>query len=158
MDAVEIREEAPLQDDVRALIDELNAFLEPLAPPEFIFAMTAEEMAGPDTTVWVARRAGAAIGCGALRRHNADLAEVKRMYVRPAEQGRGVGGALLDRILACAQKEGIAALKLETGDQQPAAWAIYERAGFRRCGPFADYPESPYSIFYEKLLPRPVAA
>lgn len=158
MGAVEIRAETPLQDDVRALIDELNAVLAPLCPPEFLFAMTVEDMAGPDTTVFVARRDGAAIGCGALRRHDADLAEVKRMYVRPAEQGRGVGGAILQRVIALAESEGIAMLKLETGDQQPAAWKIYERAGFRRCPAFADYPESPYSVFYEKPLARSVAA
>ncbi|WP_062116447.1 GNAT family N-acetyltransferase [Aureimonas sp. AU40] len=158
MASVEIREETPLQDDVRALIAELNAFLEPLCPPEFRFCMTAEEMAAPNTTVFVARRDGVAIGCGALLRHDAELAEVKRMYVRQTEQGRGVGGAILERIVARAKEEGIAILKLETGDQQPAACKIYERAGFRLCPAFADYPESAYSVFYEKPLARSVAA
>ena len=152
MPGVEIREESPLQDDVRALIAELNEALLALSPPEFCFHMTAEEMAEPDTTVWIARRDGVAVGCGALKRHDADLAEVKRMYVRPTEQGHGIGGALLNQIVSRARQEGIAVLKLETGDRHPAAWRIYERAGFQRCGSFADYPESPYSVFYEKPL------
>ena len=152
MSGVEIREESPLQDDVRVLIAELNDVLLALTPPEFCFHMTVEDMAGADTTVWIARRDGRAIGCGALRRHDPALAEVKRMYVRPDEQGRGIAGALLDRIIARAVQEEIAFLKLETGDRHPAAWRVYERAGFQRCGAFADYPESAYSIFYEKPL------
>lgn len=159
MSFVEIREESPLQDDVRALIAELNEVLLALTPPEFCFHMTVDEMAERATTVWIARRDGEAIGCGALKRHDAHLAEVKRMYVRPAEQGHGIGGALLNEIVSRAAQEGNAVLKLETGDQHPAAWRVYERAGFQRCGAFADYPESTYSVFYEKpLTARPAAA
>lgn len=47
--------ETPLQDDVRALVDALNAHLLPLSPVEFQFKMTVEEMAGDDTTVFIAR-------------------------------------------------------------------------------------------------------
>ena len=81
--------ESPLQDDVRALIAELNGVLLALTPPEFCFHMTAEDMAGPDTTVFVARDDGAAVACGALCRHGQGVGEIKRMYTRPAYQGRG---------------------------------------------------------------------
>ena len=47
---------------------------------------------------------------------------------------------------------GIEELVLETGNQHPSAWAIYEKAGFTRCGPVLDYPDSEYSIFYHKQL------
>ena len=50
--------ESPLQDDVRALIAELNATLLELTPPEFVFHMTAEQMAAADTTVFIARDDG----------------------------------------------------------------------------------------------------
>jgi len=52
---VRIAVETPLQDDVRDLVAELSAHLLPLSPPEFQFKMTVEQMAGADTTVFVAR-------------------------------------------------------------------------------------------------------
>ena len=59
-----------------------------LTPPEFVFHMTAEEMARPDTTVFIARDSGKAVACGALRRHENGIGEVKRMYTRPSHQGQ----------------------------------------------------------------------
>ena len=149
---VTIAAENPLQDDVRALIGELNDVLLQLSPPEYCFHMTAEEMAAADTTVFVARDGGTAVACGALRRHPGDVGEVKRMYTRPSHRGQRIGAGILDEILACAKHDGVLHLVLETGDRHQAAWRVYERAGFTRCGPVLDYPDSGYSIFYEKSL------
>jgi len=150
--AIEIAAENPLQDDIRALIAELNAVLLELTPPEFCYHMTVEEMAEPDTTVFIARDNGAAVACGALKRHEGGVGEVKRMYTRLSHRGKKVGAAIVSRIEALARAEGITRLVLETGDRHPAAWAVYERAGFSRCGPVLDYPDSQWSVFYEKLL------
>jgi putative acetyltransferase len=150
--AITVAVETPLQDDVRQLILELNATLLALTPPEFCFHMTAEQMAEAHTTLFVAREDGDAVACGALRRHAERTAEVKRMYTRPAHQGRGIGGRLLDEIEALARREGFARLVLETGHRHPSAWRVYERAGFTRCGAVLDYPDSEYSVFYEKAL------
>jgi len=150
--AITVAIETPLQNDVRQLITELNATLLALTPPEFCFHMTAEQMAEPHTTLFVAREDGAAVACGALRRHAERTAEVKRMYTRPAHQGRGIGTRVLDEIEALARTEGFARLVLETGHRHPAAWRVYERAGFTHCGAVLDYPISEYSVFYEKAL------
>lgn len=150
--AISVAIESPLQDEVRRLIGELNQALLALTPAEFCFHMTAEEMARPDTTVFVAREDGVAIACGALRRHDGGIGEVKRMYTRPAHQGRGVGGRILSAIEALARAEGISRLVLETGDRHAAAWRVYERGGFVRCGAVLDYPDSGYSVFYAKTL------
>lgn len=146
--------ESPLQDDVRALIEALNENLLALTPPEHCFHMTVEEMAAPDTTVFVARQDGEAIACGALRRHEDRVGEVKRMYTVPEQQGQGIGGKILDEIIALARKEGLTRMVLETGDRHPAAWRVYERTGFRRCGPVLDYPDSEWSVFYEMELKK----
>lgn len=150
--AIEINAESPLQDDIRTLIDELNAVLLELSPPEFCFHMSVEEMAQPDTTVFVARDAGLAVACGALKLHQGRVGEVKRMYTRPSHRGRKIGAAMMTRIEGLARAEGITRLVIETGDRHPAAWAVYERAGFTRCGPVLDYPDSQWSVFYEKPL------
>jgi putative acetyltransferase len=149
---VTIDVESPLTDEVRALIAELNTALLALSPPEACYHLTVEEMADPTVTVWIARDGDTAIGCGALKRHSETVGEVKRMFTRPAWQGQGVGRRVLDKILETAEREELETLVLETGDQHPAAWAIYEKAGFTRCGPVLDYPDSPYSVFYQKQL------
>ena len=150
--AIEIAVESPLQDEVRTLIGELNATLLELTPPEHCYHMTAEQMAGPETTVFVARDGNVAVGCGALKRHSAEIGEVKRMYTRPSHRGRKIGARIVGRIETIARSEGLSRLVLETGDRHPAAWAVYERAGFSRCGPVLDYPDSEWSVFYEKSL------
>lgn len=150
--AITIDVESPLQDEVRTLIAELNTTLLALSPPEACYHLTAEEMAEPTVTVWIARDEDAVIGCGALKRHSETVGEIKRMFTRPAWQGQGIGRRILDKILETAEREELSMLVLETGDQHPAAWAIYEKAGFTRCGPVLDYPDSPYSVFYQKQL------
>ena len=146
--------ESPLQDDVRSLIAALNDYLLSLTPPEGCWHMTVEEMAASDTTVFVARDSGKAIACGALRRHADSIAEVKRMWTNPAYQGMGIGGRILNEIMALAREEGFTRLVLETGDRHPAAWRVYERAGFKRCRPVLDYPDVAWSVFYELELAR----
>jgi putative acetyltransferase len=156
--SVTLAVESPLQDEVRSLIAELNAVLLALTPPEFCFHMSAEQMAGADTTVFIARDEGRAVACGALRQHPGGIGEVKRMYTRPEAQGRGIGGMIVAEIEALARREGISRLVLETGDRHPAAWRVYERAGFSRCGPVLDYPDSAWSVFYEKHLDEQIRA
>lgn len=151
--AVTINAESPLQDEMRELVRQLNAYLHSLTPPEFCFHMTVEQMADPATTLFVARdESGRAVGIGALRREGDGIGEVKRMYTVPDVRGQRVGSALLDNIIELARAEGLDHLVLETGDRHPEAWRLYESRGFTRCGPVLDYPDSQWSVFYEKSL------
>ena len=144
--------ETPLQDDIRVLVAELNATLLELTPPEFVSHLTVEQMATSGTTVFIARDGDAVVACGALKRHDGGVGEVKRMYTRPSHRGRRIGAMIVERIEALAHAEGLTRLVLETGDRHPAAWTVYERAGFTRCGPVLDYPDSKWSVFYDKSL------
>jgi putative acetyltransferase len=74
------------------------------------------------------------------------------MYTVPSSQGQGIGGRILAEIETLAREEGFTRLVLETGHAHEPAWHVYERAGFTRCGPVLDYPDTGYSVFYEKLL------
>ncbi len=153
--AIRVSVETPLQDDVRALVEGLNAHLLPLSPPEFQFKMTVEQMAGPDMTVFVARdEGGKAVGCGALKMHGDGVGEVKRMFTLPEIRGKRVGSVLVDAIVDLAKAKGISRLVLETGTGPgfAGAWRLYENSGFTRCGVVLDYPESEYSAFFEKRL------
>jgi len=148
--------ETPLSDDVRALVAALNAWALTETPREFTHHLTVEQMAAPDTTVFIARDGdGVAIGMGALKRHADKIGEVKRMYTKPQARGLGIGGAIVARVEQLAREEGVARLVLETGSASgfASAWAVYERQGFTRCGAVVDYPaDTGHNIFYEKLL------
>lgn len=153
--AVTIAIETPLQDDVRRLVDRLNDHLLPLSPLEFQFKMTVEQMAGSDTTLFVARdETGAAVGMGALKLHSAEMGEVKRMYTDPAVRGKRIGSALLDAIVGLARERGLSTVMLETGtgDGMAEAHRLYTRSGFVARGPFLDYPDSEWSAFFELPL------
>ena len=69
------------------------------------------------------------------------------MYTRPSHRGQKIGARIVERVEALARQEGLKRLVLETGDRHPAAWTVYERAGFSRCGPVLDYPDSKWSVF-----------
>ncbi|WP_422033763.1 GNAT family N-acetyltransferase [Reyranella sp.] len=144
--------ETPLQDEVRTLVAELNAVLLELTPPEHCHHLTVEQMADEDTTVFIAREGGVAVACGALKRHGDGIGEVKRMYTRPSHRGRRIGEQIVARIEAMARAEGLKRLVLETGDRHYAAWKVYERCGFTRCGPVLDYADVKWSVFYDKPL------
>ncbi|MBA3446229.1 MAG: GNAT family N-acetyltransferase [Pseudaminobacter sp.] len=152
---VEIAVESPLQDDVRAMVAQLNAHMIPLTPREFQFQLTAEQMAEPAVTVLVARdAAGRSVGMASLKDHGDRLGEVKRMFTLPEMRGKRVGSELLRRIERLAREKGLSRLVLETGEASgfEPAWRVYERGGFQICGAVLDYPDSGYSRFYEKKI------
>ena len=159
--AISIAIETPLQDDVRELVERLNAHLLPLSPIEFQFKMTVEQMADSDTTLFVARdENGKAVGMGALKMHGPELGEVKRMYTVPEVRGQRVGRQLLERIVGLARERKLPVVMLETGTGEGMAEAhrLYTRYGFVPRGPFLDYPDSEWSAFFELRLDQDVPA
>ncbi len=99
--------ETPLQDDVRALVAELNALLIPLTPREFQFQLTVEQMAEPDTDrVRRARRDRPCGRLGALKDHGGGVGEVKRMFTLPEVRGQRVGALLAAAHRGAGAREG----------------------------------------------------
>jgi putative acetyltransferase len=143
-------------DEVRALISELEQVLGAEYPAEQRHGLSLDAIFQPHVQFFVARDETAAVGCGGVALFG-DLAEVKRMYVRPAARGQGVAEALLEHIEAAVRAAGLVRLCLETGDRQLAAIRVYSRTGFSRCAAFGDYaamaPERiAASVFFEKYL------
>jgi len=77
---------------------------------------------------------------------------VKRMYVRPAFRGLGLGKGMLNHLAEHARQHGVSLLRLETGIYQEDAIALYERYGFQRRTPFGEYREDPISVYFEKKI------
>jgi len=115
----------------------------------------AERMPGPYVPplggLWLAVHEGAGIGCVALRPVEADVAEVKRMFVDEAWRGRGVGRALMERVIAGARERGYATLRLGTLGDMVAAQALYESLGFRPIDRYRP-DELVDTLFYELAL------
>ena len=113
------------------------------APPR------VEEFLPPAGVFLVARLEGEPAGCGGVCRLDDDTAEIRRMYVVPSARGRGVGRAILDRLLDEARALGYRRIRLETGNRQLEAMRLYERAGFRRGDCWGPYVDDPRSRCYE---------
>ena len=71
---------------------------------------------------------------------DAATCEMKRLYVRPAAQGRGLGLALVDRLLAEARAIGYRRVVLDTLPQMATAQRMYERLGFHDIPPYRSNP------------------
>jgi GNAT superfamily N-acetyltransferase len=91
---------------------------------------------GPLGQFFVGYLDGVPVATGAWRRSSVRAlgaeatAEIKRMYVVPAAQRRGLARRMLAHLEATAASEGVEALVLETGMKQPEAIALYESAGY----------------------------
>ncbi|MDQ2683536.1 MAG: GNAT family N-acetyltransferase, partial [Chloroflexota bacterium] len=65
-----------------------------------------------------------------------DVAEIKRMYLRPEGRGKGIGRALLTELLATARRMGCREARLDTGWFMSDAHRLYQAAGFVACDPY----------------------
>lgn len=83
----------------------------------------------------------------------AALAEVKRMYVSPTAQRRGLARRMLAHLESSAAATGVRAMVLETGTAQPEAIALYESSGYAPIAGFGHYRDSPLSRCFGRLLP-----
>lgn len=100
----------------------------------------------------VARDDADVLGCGALRSLGEPVVEIKRMYVRPAARGRGVGAAILAELEREAVSRGFRVVRLETGPLQPEALRLYERTGYREIPCFGAYAGAAASRCFERRI------
>lgn len=143
----------PTMPEARALIAALDHYLIGLYQPEDNHLLDPEQLKAPDIRFLLARVDGVAVGCGALRLDGEGYGEIKRMYVDPARRGQGIAKRILDALESVARAEGLSLLKLETGNLQVEAVALYARLGFTPCAAFADYPGGgDASLFMEKRV------
>jgi len=98
------------------------------------------EYATPRGALLVAEVDGAPGGCAALRPLDGDTAELKRLYVRPAHRGRGLGRRLTTAILAEARARGYQRVRLDTVPGMEAAQALYRELGFREIPAYRPNP------------------
>jgi len=135
--------------EIQALLNEHVQGMFDTSPPDSIHTLSIEALRVPTITMWSAWEGPALMGCGALKAIDAASGEVKSMRTARTHLGRGVATAILKRIVDVATARGYRHLYLETGSA-PAfepAHALYGKAGFVKCGPFASYRDDSFSRF-----------
>ena len=98
------------------------------------------DYAAPAGALLLAYVDGALAGCGALRSLTdvdyANACEMKRLFVRPAFRGHGLGRLLTQRLMDCARTSGYSVLLLDTLDDMEAARGLYTTLGFAEIPPY----------------------
>lgn len=90
-------------------------------------------------------------GCIAIRKTDTETAELKRMYVQPAFQHKGIGAGLLHEALLLAKKYGYKKIRLDTLSNMKPAIDLYKRNGFYEIPAYYFNPEST-AVYFEKIL------
>lgn len=97
--------------------------------------------AEPDGRIYVAFVAEEPVGCIALRKLDDGICEMKRLYLRDAARGRGIGKELIEKVIAEARSIGYRKMRLDTyPPKMGKAVSLYESHGFRQIPPYYDNP------------------
>ena len=124
--------------DFRELVSLLDAELRVRDGEEHSFYAQFNKIDSISEVV-VAYSDNAVIGCGAIKAYSERTAEVKRMFVKPENRGKGVAGKILCELEAWAKELDVDECILETGLKQPEAIALYKRCGYEVIPNYGQY-------------------
>lgn len=130
-------------EDIAAVKSIFRAFVEFL-PINLGFQGIEAEMARfPEGYVLllIAKRGDTPIGAVALKEHDGDVCEMKRLYVLPDGQGTGAGRKLCEELLEHAKAMGYKTMLLDSLRRLEAAVALYGKLGFEETAPYNYNPE-----------------
>ena len=141
-------------DEVRLLFGEYAALL----GVDLGFQNFAEELgrlpgsyALPQGRLYLADCNGQLAGCVALQPYETSLCEMKRLFVRPAFQGKRIGRALSEQVIADAREIGYQAMLLDTMGFLSDSIALYRKLGFEQIDPYRHNPLHDAMFFRLKL-------
>jgi putative acetyltransferase len=134
-----------------AVLGQSHRLMRELFPPEANSFLDIDALCAPHIRFLIARRGMTVLGTGALALMMG-YSEVKSLFTVPEARGQGVGDALMRALIDLSEVEGYDRVRLETGIGLDAAIRLYERHGFTATGPFGDYQENAFSLFYERLM------
>ena len=103
--------------------------------------------APPAGAIFTAIDRGELIGCVAIRPIDQQQAELKRLYVKPAWHGQGVGKQLFESAMSRAQSSGYDSIVLDTLESMRSARGLYQAYGFREIEGYYHNPD-PTAKFY----------
>jgi GNAT superfamily N-acetyltransferase len=137
-----LRQEYGIELDVKAMLENDMTHIDKYAPPM--------------GCLMLAEMDDALVGCACMRNIGQGMCDLKRMYVRPAHRGKGIGRALLTAVLDRAGLAGYSRMRLDSVRFMREAHSLYRSAGFREIGPYdaSEIPERyrDHWVFMEKML------
>jgi ribosomal protein S18 acetylase RimI-like enzyme len=92
-----------------------------------------------------------AVGCAGVRKFEAGVAELKRLYVKPAYRSLKIGKQLLEAAISTARQLNYTCIRLDTVPGQAKAQELYRRLGFYEI-PSYRYSPIAGTLFFEKKL------
>lgn len=151
---VEIRIEVSLSEELAQLLQAHWVFCTTTTPIEHVYALDAPNLFTPDITVFGARVLRDLVGVGAIRKLDADHAELKSMHTLAKSRGNGIGKAMVTHIESFARLQGMKRISLETGSSEPfkPARELYKSLGYEECEAFGDYILSEHNNCMTKIL------
>jgi DNA-binding MarR family transcriptional regulator len=108
------------------------------------------EVRPPAGHFFVAYLHGEPTGCGAVKHHADDPAEIKRMWIAPEARGLGLGRRLLETLEGCARDNGARVAHIETSAVSSEALSLYRSTGWVEVQRFNDEPFADH--WFEKSL------
>jgi GNAT superfamily N-acetyltransferase len=137
-----VKEGFGIEFDIRTILEQDMRSLGKFLPPDGRLLLAADEHN--------------AAGLICLRRLDQGIGEIKRMYVRPHERGKGIGNALLSIVIDEARTIGYGRLRLDSARFMNEAHSLYWKLGFVGIGPYpgSEIPKDfqAHWIFMEKIL------
>jgi len=112
----------------------------------------------PRGSLLIAWQDALAVGCVALRPHEPDVGEMKRLYVRPGARGAGLGRALAEALLERGRSAGYRAIVLDTLASMVEARALYRSLGFAERAPYYANPQPGVAFMELRLEETPCTA
>jgi GNAT superfamily N-acetyltransferase len=95
---------------------------------------------------------GVPVGCGAIKKFDANSAEVKRMFVDKAFRNQGIAQKVLQELEIWAKELGYKKCVLETGKRQVEAVKFYHKCGYKIILNYGQYIAMDNSVCFEKVV------
>ena len=111
----------------------------------------SEMYSEPNGAIFLLKDNNEFIGCVAVRKKETDVAELKRMYIKPNSRKGGGGSLLLIAALEKATMLGYKKIRLDTLATMTPAINLYKKNGFYEIAPYYFNPEE-NAVFFEKEL------
>lgn len=137
--------------DYKALVVELDADLAIKDGEDHSFYNQFNSSEGINNVIVIYEN-DIAVGCGAIKPFNRGTVEVKRMFVKPEHQGKGLGSLILKALEDWAKLLNYSACVLETGIRQPDAIALYKKNGYLIIENYGQYIGVENSICFKKSI------
>jgi DNA-binding MarR family transcriptional regulator/predicted N-acetyltransferase YhbS len=135
---------------IQSYFAELDRRFETGFDPALSIPALEDELRPPAGLLLVATLRAEPIGCGGLKFHDGEPADIKRMWVADSARGLGVGRRLLAELETAAAGRGVQAVRLETNQALVEAISLYRSSGYVEVAPFNEEPYAHY--WFEKQL------